>query len=338
MKIYLYYIISFLLIISSCQQKKRYTAPQNNIIKPQVTVVKEDDAKAEEIRRQREIDYMDTVAIGNIHLNTTRDVFEKEKQIFLSEVQKLAAFKIKTVKGFFYEGRLAALQIISYPQDAHKTGRLDGLTNLPGESIRYWTTLYYNKYSKYNTRYGEMRIIELNKANSPFSIPYNKYSDHIEYVKGRKGINVTDLSATDRPCNSFEELVDQPFTFCYNETILPEVQIVDKRDVFSLFQRALSVLSPNRADYYRNLWRSSHALGTDIASTIHSVNEEYRIYNEAKDEANRIIQHNRDIHRNDDSYSVIKIIFMPAYDKYKEHKREIENKQKESEQNDLDRI
>lgn len=66
---------------------------------------------------------MDTTAIGNIHLNTTKDVFEQEKRQFFVETPSLGELRSKYVTGLFYDNRLSAVQIISYPQTAHKEGK-----------------------------------------------------------------------------------------------------------------------------------------------------------------------------------------------------------------------
>lgn len=77
-----------------------------------------------------------TIAIDNIHLNTTREIFEKEKKTFLANNKKIGDYSIKTVTGLFYKDKLAAVQIISEEQNAHR-GSI---------AINSWRILYYEKY------------------------------------------------------------------------------------------------------------------------------------------------------------------------------------------------
>lgn len=68
------------------------------------------DSQGEFIFEKRQIELadslaLDSTAICNIHLNTTREQFEEEKKIFLAENDSLGNLKIKSVTGFFYKGK-----------------------------------------------------------------------------------------------------------------------------------------------------------------------------------------------------------------------------------------
>ena len=70
---------------------------------------------ADSIKKAEE--YTDTLAIGCIHMNTTRDVFEKEKRHFLSEHPTLGEYRIAEIKGIFYDNRLEVLYKYSEPHE-----------------------------------------------------------------------------------------------------------------------------------------------------------------------------------------------------------------------------
>ena len=122
------------IITIACNQKKQQAAP--NIMPVQYESQSEMIRKHNE--RVRDSLNKDTTAIGNIHLNITREEFESQRRIFMEETPELGGLKIKSVNGLFYNDRLAAVQIISQQQDFHKKG---GIAN-------GWYMMYYEKYGK----------------------------------------------------------------------------------------------------------------------------------------------------------------------------------------------
>lgn len=317
MKSLILYLIGGLIVVSlsSCNKNKN-TPPQHINISDinNKQEISESDRIANERQRQYEIDYMDTTAIGNIHLNTTKDVFEQEKRQFLAETPSLGELRIKSVTGFFYDNRLSAVQIISYPQTAHKEGKA-----IYGTSG--WEYMYYQKYG-------------------------NKYSSNrgrFQFVKGRKGMRVTDFCASDRPYNSFKELMEQPLKACYqDEALFPAVRMEGNVDGMMRVADVLQKLPGSRANYYQQ--QLNDALSSrdrnnpfDISTPIYQ-----RIYDAARVEANQIIQQRNEVnsnkHKNDPSWSVIIIGFIPACDKYNEEKRLEKERKQQEKQNDLDKI
>lgn len=302
-------------IISGCNQKK-YTPPQHINVNTATNAqgVSESGRINEERRQQQELDYMDTVAIGNIHLNTTKDIFEQEKRQFLTETQTLGELRIKSVNGFFYEDRLAAIQIISYPQTAHKEG--NAIYGING-----WEYMYYQKYGD----------------------NYSRGSGKFQFVKGRKGIKVTDFCGSDRPFSSFEELMEKPLKACYqDEALFPDVKMDGDVDGMLRVSDVLLVLPKSRANYYQQqlndaLSRRDRSNPFDISTLIYQ-----RIYDAARLEANQIIQQRNEVnsnkHKNDPSWSVIIIGYIPACDKYRNEKNREQQKLQQERVNELDKI
>ena len=274
----------------------------------------ESDRIAEERRKQQELDNMDTTAIGNIHLNTTKEVFEQEKRQFIAETQTLGKLRIKSVNGFFYDDRLAAVQVISYPQTAHKEGHAI-------YGVNGWEYMYYQKYgNKYSANNGKF-----------------------QFVKGRKGIRVTDFCASDRPYSSFKELMEQPLKACYqDEALFPAVTMDGNVDGMMRVSDVLLRLPKSRSNYYQQqlndaLARRDRNNPFDISTPIYQ-----RIYDAARVEANNIIQQRNEVnynkHKNDPSWSVIIIGYIPAFEKYRDEKRREREQRQQERQNELDKI
>ena len=258
-----------------------------------------------------EIIYMDTTAIANIHLNTTQEVFELEKQQFLEETKTLGGLKIKTVKGFFYENRLAALQIISFEQTFHKDNKI-ALSN-------GWELLYQQKYG----------------------MPYRVQNSRFQYIKGRKGIIVTDFCASDQSYSNFKELMEQPLRTCYkDEELFPPVRMESNTEGMFHVVQVLHRLPESDAKRYEQKM-SDEIAKLDRNSPFYNSTRVYQdIYDAARLKANNIIAKGNEInskkHKNDPSYSVIIIGFIPSWEKYLEEKnKEIERKKTER-QKELD--
>lgn len=150
-----------------------------------------------EMRQKELVDSLalDSTAICNIHLNTTREQFEEEKKIFLAENDSLGNLKIKSVTGFFYKGKLAAIQILSDTQtiyrevwqERHFRNKVVDLKNTECG----WEYLYYKKYGDQS----------------------HSHSYGFNYERGRIGIKVTDECASDQIYSSIEQLKDTPLKF-----------------------------------------------------------------------------------------------------------------------------
>ena len=278
-----------ILTVMACTQKKQQVAPiKTNQQESEVEMDKE---------HNKSIQSKDSTAIGNICLNVTKEEFENQKKIFMKETPELGGLKIKSVNGLFYDNRLAAIQIISQQQDFHKKG---------GIAIG-WYMMYYEKYGKQHES--------------------NKY--RFDFEKGLKAIAITDLSATDKPYSSFEQFMDNPFITCYkNKRLYSEENI---NSTLSLFIY-MNILPKSRQKYYNNKineLEERHRRAKSGILDVRYIMSEREICEEARKEINGIIERNNEIntekHKNDPSWSVIIVAYLPLCDKYNNDKRKKEN-------------
>jgi hypothetical protein len=236
------------------------------------------------------------MAIGNICLNVTKEEFESQRKIFLRDTPELSGLKIKSVNGLFYDDRLAAVQIVSQQQEYHKKG---------GIATDGWFIMYYEKYG--------------NRHKS------NRYK--FDFEMGKKAIVVTDLSSTDKPFSSFDQFMDTPLKRCYKDDTLYS----NRSNRASLWWAELKYLPKTRRIYYEKKLREA---GDKYNSELnnHYVMAEMRIYEEMRNEINAIIEKNNAInsekHKNDPSWSVIIVAYLPLCDKYDNDKRIKENERK----------
>lgn len=279
------------LTVMACTQKKQQVAS----IQP---TQQGSEAKTDK-ENYKTIPSKDSTAIGNICLNVTREEFENQRIVFLKDTPKLGELKIKSVTGLFYNDRLAAVQIISQQQDYHKKGT----------SIDGWSMMYYEKY-------GIQHISNRNKFN---------------FEKGLKAIAVTDLSATDKPFSSFEQFMENPFNTCYKKDQLYSEDDIDSIFYFSpLMDRKLFRLPKQRQEYYKKMINEIER--KEYLSDASYIVSKRKICEELRVEINDIIERNNEIntekHKNDPSWSVIVVAYLPLCDKYDNNKRNKENERK----------
>lgn len=279
------------LIVMACTQKKQPVAS----IQPTQPKI-----EAEKTKEHNQIisdsQNKDCKAIGNICLNVTKEEFESQRKIFMRETPELGGLKIKSVNGLFYDDRLAAVQIVSQQQEYHKKG---------GIATDGWFLMYYEKYG--------------NQHKS------NRYK--FDFEKGMKAIVVTDLSASDKPFSSFEQFMDTPLKECYKDDTLYS----NSRDIASLLWAELKYLPKTRRIYYeKKLKEEKDKYESEL--NYHYAMAEMFIYDEMRNEINAIIEKNNAInsekHKNDPSWSVIIVAYLPLCDKYGNDKRIKENKRK----------
>ena len=150
----------------------------------------------------------------------------------------------------------------------------------------------------------------------------NRYKFNFE--KGMKAIIVTDLSASDKPYSSFEQFMDTPLKECYKDDTLYS----NSRDIASLWWAELKYLSKTRRAYYEKKLREEKDKYKS-EENYHYVMAELFIYEEMRNEINAIIERNNAInsekHKNDSSWSVIVVAYLPLCDKYNNDKRKKEN-------------
>ncbi len=284
-------LFNLLLSLMACTQKKQQVA---------ISQPSQQKSEIEDGKIKSDSSSKDSTAIGNICLNVTREEFEKQRKIFINETPKLGELKIKSVSGLFYNDRLAAVQIISHQQDYYKKG-----TSGDG-----WEMMYIEKYG---TQY-------ISKGNI------------FNYEKDMKGITVTDLSSSDKPFSSFEQFMENKISACYrNDRLCSEEEIDSIFDPIYeiwplMFERKLSKLSKYRIKYYKKkineikeIYRKNPTLGdADYIVSKQIISQELR------KEINDIIERNNEIntekHKNDPSWSVIVVAYLPLCDKYKNDK------------------
>lgn len=283
------------LIVMACTQKKQQVASiqlTQQISKAER--VKEHNKKTSDNQNKN------CKAIGNICLNVTREEFESQRIIFMKETPKLGELKIKSVNGLFYDDRLAAVQIISQQQDYHKKGT----------SIDGWYMMYYEKYG--------------NQHKS------NKY--RFDFEKGVKAIAITDLSASDKPFSSFEQFMDNSFNTCYeNKRLYSENDINSIASILFFMYKS----PKSRQKYYNkkiNEIEERHRKTNTEFLDVGYIMSEKELCEEVRKEINDIIERNNEIntekHKNDPSWSVIIVAYLPLCDKYDNDKRIKENKRK----------
>lgn len=289
------------LTVMACTQKKQQVAT----FQPS-----QQKSEVEEGKKISDSPSKDSTAIGNICLNVTREEFENQRKIFIKKTPKLGELKIQSVSGLFYNDRLAAVQIISQQQDYHKKGT----------SIDGWSMMYYEKY-------GIQHISNRNK---------------FDYEKGMKAISITDLSASDKPFSSFEQFMENPFNTCYKkEQLYSEDDIDSIFYFFPLMDRKLSILPKYRQKYYKKIineieekYRKEKTVLTDASYIV----SKRKICEELRVEINDIIERNNEIntekHKNDPSWSVIVVAYLPLCDKYDYNKRKKENERKRKMESD----
>lgn len=284
-------ILAFAIItltVMACTQKKQQVAP----IK---TNQQESEVEMDK-EHNKAIQSKDSTAIGNICLNVTKEEFESQRNIFMRETPELGGLKIKSVNGLFYDDRLAAVQIVSQQQEYHKKG---------GIATDGWFIMYYEKYGN----------------------QHKSYRYKFDFEMGKKAIVVTDLSASDKPFSSFDQFMDTPLKRCYKDDTLYS----NRSNRASLWWAELKYLPKTRRIYYeKRLKEEKDKYESEL--NYHYAMAEMYIYEEMRNEINAIIEKNNAInsekHKNDPSWSVIIIAYLPLCDKYDNDKRIKENEKK----------
>ena len=328
-----YRIILIAIMLASCNNPVSNNSNNDTFIDTQTSDVISEEEMREQLRHQQEEeDFLDTIAIGNIHLNTTKEVFESEKAQFLKNNDSLGSLRIKSVTGFFWKDRLAAVQVVSTDnsfyrdkmKNGHNTAKVDDIYWIINGYGEGWSGLYQKKYGE---RY--------QNNNSGF---------YFGYTKGRKGIRVTDFCSTSKPYSTFEDVVKEPFQYGWHERgLYSPKQFQDSRNAFGgdnimLATDNWSSVTAVLRDLPRNRAKQLEArLG--LTPNFRDCQEVYDI---AIREANAIIQRENEQgynkHKNDPSYSVVIIGFIPAFEECERYDRETRNNMVEKKLEDLDVI
>ena len=319
-------------LLLSCHDSAPNDSNNDKVATLPPIVISEKEVRDQLKRQQEEEDFLDTIAIGNIHLNTTKDVFELEKSQFLKEADSLGSLRIKSVTGYFWKGRLAAVQVVSTDNSFYREKMKNGHTTAKVDDI-YWTINGYGDgwAGLYQKKYGE----RYQNNNSRF---------YFGYVKGRKGIRVTDFCNTSNPFSTFENVVKDPFQYGWHERgLYSPKQFHDSRNSFGGNDIMLA------ADNWSSVTAVLKSLPRTRAKQLEArlgLNPNFSVCQEVYDiairEANAIIQRENEQgynkHRNDPSYSVVIIGFIPAFEECRKFEQEAKSSLVEKKLEDLNVI
>ena len=276
---------------------------------------------------------IDQTAIGNIHMNTDILEFESEKEEFLCAHPELGGLKIESIEGFYYDERLAAIEIFSEQQDFH-TRDING-NSFYGEG---WLNMYVSKYYNPQEMYHNPQESEKRIYGGTMS----------EFKNGQFLIIVSDLCESPYGHKSFEEIIESPMRRCYGHDLRPM-----KMDNSSNILRMISVidvineLPKERADYLRNQFESEvnrvrSGMNDDPGNNMAIISAESRIAKNYFSLASSEVQAQRERllkkHKDDPSWSYILILYRPLLEKYRKDIKAIEDKNMREKEKELDVI
>lgn len=269
---------------------------------------------------------IDQTAIGNIHMNIEESQFESEKELFLNEHPKLGGLTIRSIKGFFYDNRLAAIEIISDQQDIH--------SKIINHDMGYdygWQPLYYSKYKLIEHR-EKIQYFSFEKAAERLSI-YNNNQFLIE---------VSDVCSSPKGHNSFKDIINSPKKQCYGHNFTP-LQFDQSNNIARLLSVNVLIdeLPKERAEHIKsqyNLERSS--INTDNPmvkiSSESAIDKKYyySLLPEVQAQRDRLLR----LHRNDPSWSFIIIYYKPLLEKYNQDQEKLKEQRNLEKNQELDII
>lgn len=269
---------------------------------------------------------IDQTAIGNIHMNTDESQFNSEKELFLNEHPKLGGLAISSIKGFFYDNRLAAIEIISNKQDIH--------SKIINHDMGYdygWQPLYYSKYKLIEHR-EKIQYFSFEKATGRLSI-YNNNQFLIE---------VSDVCDSSKGHDSFKDIINSPNKQCYGHDLMP-LQFDQSNNIARMLSvyTLIDELPKERAEYIKNqydLERSS--INTDNPmvkiSSESAIDKKYyySLLPEVQAQRNRLLR----LHRNDPSWSFIIIYYKPLLEKYNHDQEKMKEQKNQEKNHELDII
>ena len=272
----------------------------------------------------------DNTAIGNIHMNIDELQFESEKEEFLSKHQELGGLAIKSLKGFFYDNRLAAIEIISEQQNIHRKRMENDIYFEEG-----WFHLYNSKYlpADYNQRIHPFSLVNTAKG---ISNGLSLFKNHHFLIE------VSDLCDSPQEHYSFEDIINSPKSECYGHNLLPlkldeSNNLARAGSVYSLIEE----LPKERAKYVLNSYKQEmNNINTDNFMTQivaeSAIDRKYfnLLLPEVQSQRNRLLNK----HKNDPSWSFIIIYYKPLLDKYKQDQQILREKIKQEKDKELDII
>lgn len=268
----------------------------------------------------------DQTAIGNIHMNIDESQFEVEKEEFLSEHPNLGGLTIKSIKGIFYDYRLAAIEIISDQQDIHSKILHHDMSYDGG-----WLPMYYSKYQNVEHR-DIIHYFSFEKAVSRLSV-YNNNQFLIE---------VSDVCDSPHGHNDFEEIINYPPKQCYGHNLKPlrldeSNNVTRMNSVFTL----LGELPKERAEYIKSqydLERSNINRDNPMVKISSEAAIDRKYFNlllpEVQAQRNRLLN----LHKDDPSWSFIIIYYKPLLEKYNRDQEKMKEQRDNEKKQELDII
>ena len=320
---YCWFILMYLATSCGNSNKKYSTAEYTNEVIDSVVSNKVET-------RQEKSSSIDYTAIGNIHMNTDEFQFQEEKDIFLNEHHVLGGLTIQSLEGFFYDNRLAAIEIISDQQEIHRK-LLENEINEDG-----WYPMYHSKY----------QAADIRDKIRPFSLD--------DYARGRANglsvfknnqflIEVSDVCDSPEGHNSFEDIINSPKKQCYGHNLMPlrkknNANNVEKAvSIYSLLEelpkeRAKRIL--NQYNFERDNINTDNLMYEIVSKN--SIDEKYLniLIPEVQAHRNKLLN----LHKNDPSWSFIIIYYKPLLQKYYQDQEKIKEKKKQEKNKELDII
>lgn len=264
-------------------------------------------------------------AIGNIHMNIDESQFEAEKDMFLSEHNKLGGLTIKSLKGYFYDNRLAAIEIISNQQDLHRK-KLNNEIYDEG-----WGSMYASKY-EHADMIDRLSLFSLERLTSGLSL--FKKNDYL--------IEVSDFCVSPQGHRNYEDIINNPIKQCYGHNLLP-LKYNDSNNL----ERASSVYSlinelpKERAKKISNQYNlEKKSINTDnlVVKISAEAAIDLKYFNlllpEVKAQRDKLLN----MHKDDPSWSYIIIYYLPLLEKYNQEKERKKERKKQARDKELDII
>lgn len=222
----------------------------------------------------------DSIAIGDIKFGITQSDFNIKKNDFLKNHPTLNGIPISNFKGFFYNGQLAAIEIISHKHSIFRN-----------HEAHYWSDLYAKKYPQH----------------------YNGCLNG--YESTYKLIDVTDISPKLAPSNNFKEVINREYEQLFFQNLLPDKEFESNVDAWMYVDLAFENINTQRAEKLKK--QMDKEIATKRNDPFHpSITIYQYYYNLIRDDANKNIQLHNDKLKDAPSWSIIRIIFKPLLNQY----------------------
>ena len=264
-------------------------------------------------------------AIGNIHMNIDKSQFEAEKNIFISEHNKLGGLTIKSLRGYFYDNRLAAIEIISNQQELHKKKLSNEIYD------EGWCCMYASKYEHADMK-DRLSLFSLERLTGELSL----------FKKDKYLIEVSDFCVSPQGHKNYEDIINSPIKQCYGHNLVP-LKYDDSNNLMreSSVSSLINELPKERARKISNQYKlEKNSINTD--NLVVKISAEAAIDLKYFSLLLPEVQAQRDklfnMHKDDPSWSYIIIYYIPLLEKYNRDKEVIKERKKQARDKELDII